>query len=291
MIEKAVDGIEEKHEIINKTLKCGIIMPISECDTCPASHWQDVKQIIIEAVKSITDYDVTIKLVSEADETRVIHKTIIENLYFNDVVICDISGKNPNVMLELGLRLAFDKPTVIIKDQDTIPAFDSSVIEYVKYPRSLHYLEIQDFQENLALKVLRTFEIAKKDPKYSTFLKQFGDFEVVSLEKNEITPEKYIIDTLQDLKVEIKQLKFLIKEENLFDKKISIRDVDSVGSLGKTMIKELILTFKLKHPNLDLFKSFNQINTIIEEKIDPSKYFRNYGEYEEYVKQTIKEIS
>jgi hypothetical protein len=33
--------------------------------------------------------------------------------------LCDVSGKNANVMFELGLRLAFDNPTIIIKDDKT----------------------------------------------------------------------------------------------------------------------------------------------------------------------------
>ena len=57
-----------------------------------------------------------------------IHKTIVQNLYLNPIVVCDVSGKNANVMFELGLRLAFDKPTIIIKDDKTDYSFDTSVV-------------------------------------------------------------------------------------------------------------------------------------------------------------------
>jgi hypothetical protein len=49
------------------------------------------------------------KMVSESEEIRVIQESIVQNLYDNDIVVVDVSGKNPNVMFELGLRLAFDK--------------------------------------------------------------------------------------------------------------------------------------------------------------------------------------
>jgi len=42
------------------------------------------------------------------------------------MIVCDISGRNPNVMFELGLRLAFDKPAIIIKDEITPYSFDTS---------------------------------------------------------------------------------------------------------------------------------------------------------------------
>ena len=91
---------------------CGIVMPISGMDGCSESHWSDVLRIISEA---IDEADFEGNLVSNADDVGIIHKRIIQNLYDNPMVVCDVSGKNPNVMFELGLRLAFDKPTVIIR--------------------------------------------------------------------------------------------------------------------------------------------------------------------------------
>lgn len=75
-----------------------------------------MKRVISEA---ITDAGLHPSLVSDASDVGIIQKRIIENLYFNPIVVCDVSGKNPNVMFELGLRLAFDKPTIIVKDNRT----------------------------------------------------------------------------------------------------------------------------------------------------------------------------
>ncbi len=55
------------------------------------------------------------------------------------IVVCDISARNANVMFELGMRLAFDKPTVIIKDERTPYSFDISSIEHLDYPSDLRY--------------------------------------------------------------------------------------------------------------------------------------------------------
>ncbi|VVD91649.1 hypothetical protein PHO31112_01652 [Pandoraea horticolens] len=90
-------------------------MPISNTDPYPNGHWADVKAIITQAVQQIADYEpFTVDLVSSSDSGGVIQKQILHQLYSSDIVICDVSSKNPNVMLELGIRLAFDKPVVLI---------------------------------------------------------------------------------------------------------------------------------------------------------------------------------
>jgi hypothetical protein len=114
-----------------KLAVCGIIMPISSIDGCNETHWQDVREIVDEAIQSAGFEP---NLVSNAGDVGIIQKRIIQNLYENPIVICDVSGKNQNIMFELGLRLAFDKPTIIIKDDKTTYSFDTSPIEHLEYP-------------------------------------------------------------------------------------------------------------------------------------------------------------
>ena len=171
---------EGKSESLVEKPICGIIMPISSIDNCSADHWTEVKKIISEA---ICDAGYTPNLVSNAEDIGIIQKRIIQNLYDNDIVVCDVSGKNPNVMFELGMRLAFDKPAIIIIDDKTDYSFDTSPIEHLSYPRDLRYYSILNFKEQLKAKILATVEKSKSDPKYTTFLKNFGEFEVAHVEK------------------------------------------------------------------------------------------------------------
>ncbi len=119
----------EASRVVRQHVSCGLIMPISPLDGCSADHWLDVKAIITEAVESIDQEKFIVKLVSGADDVGVIQKRIVQNVYSSDVVVCDVSAKNPNVMFELGLRLAFDKPTVIVKDDKTDYSFDTAIID------------------------------------------------------------------------------------------------------------------------------------------------------------------
>lgn len=119
--------------------QCGIIMPISAIDGCHESHWLEVLAILKEVINTA---GLKGDVVSYADEVGIIQKRIINNLYSNPIVICDVSGKNPNVMFEFGMRLAFDKPTIIIKDDCTSYSFDTSPIEHLEYPIDLNYINI-----------------------------------------------------------------------------------------------------------------------------------------------------
>jgi hypothetical protein len=151
----------------DKKLVCGIVMPISLIDGCDESHWADVQDILTEAIEA-AGFDAN--LVSNADDVGIIHKRIIQNLYENPVVVCDVSGKNPNVMFELGLRLAFDKPTIIVKDDKTAYSFDTSAIEHIEYPRDLRFSRIVEFKQKLAEKIKSTHQKASSDSSYTTFL-------------------------------------------------------------------------------------------------------------------------
>src|ERR1035437_5599667 len=123
---------------------CGLIMSISPIDGCTEQHWSDVREILFDAIR---EAGFEPSLVSDADDVGIIQKRIIQNLYSNPIVVCDVSGKNPNVMFELGLRLAFDKPTIIVKDEKTSYTFDTSPIEHLTYPRDLRFNQITKFKK------------------------------------------------------------------------------------------------------------------------------------------------
>ena len=179
-------------------LMCGIVMPISSIDGCSESHWSDVHDILSEA---IYDAGFEANLVSNADDVGIIQKRIIQNLYDNPVVVCDVSGKNPNVMFELGMRLAFDRPTIIVKDNKTTYTFDTSPIEHLEYPCDLRFGQIVEFKEKLSEKIQRTYEKSTTDATYTTFLKHFGEFKVAKIDQKEVSSQELILDELRSLRV------------------------------------------------------------------------------------------
>ena len=188
---------------LNENPTCGIIMPISAIDGCTAEHWAEVKSILSEAIEK-AGYSAS--LVSDANESGIIQKRIVQNIYDNEIVVCDVSGKNPNVMFELGMRLAFDKPTIIVIDDNTNYSFDTTIIEHISYPRDLHYPSIIKFKEKLKEKICATMKKAKEDTDYSTFLKNFGKFEVAHIESKKGSLDDVMITKLDDLSKQVNQL-------------------------------------------------------------------------------------
>lgn len=182
---------------------CGIVMPISAIDGCDETHWLEVRDIL---GTSIDLAGFRPNLVSLGDDVSVIHKRIVQNLYENPLVVCDVSGKNPNVMFELGMRLAFDRPTIVIKDDRTTYSFDTSPIEHITYPRDLRYPAMVAFGKELTAKVQATAKRAADDPTYSTFLKHFGEFKAPKIETREVSGMEYVLDELKTMRKTVERL-------------------------------------------------------------------------------------
>jgi hypothetical protein len=245
------DSKPEKKQELSALPKCGIVMPISSIDNCTAEHWSEVLTILRDV---ITSADFEPNLVSDADDIGIIQKRIIQNLYSNEVVLCDVSCKNPNVMFELGLRLAFDKPTIIIKDDKTDYTFDTSIIEHLGYPRDLRFNKIISFKENLKKKILATHSKATKDPNYSTFLKNFGEYKIAHLTEKEVSSEKFILNTLEELKDQMFQLKRnqyaqteLLTAKTVTKTSNDNKRVEQVKNLINQLINDYMKTKGIKH--------------------------------------------
>jgi cell fate (sporulation/competence/biofilm development) regulator YlbF (YheA/YmcA/DUF963 family) len=171
-------------------------MPISAIPPeYDATHWADVRRVLDGAIEAA---GMVPQIVSDSFETDVIQRRIVHNLYENPVVVCDVSGLNPNVMFELGMRLTFMKPVVIVTDDVKRIPFDTGVIEHLAYPRDLHIHRTQEFSDQLSekIKLLRE-QVAGK--KFKSFLEAFGKFEVFQPSTESVPADRYIAERLEEL--------------------------------------------------------------------------------------------
>lgn len=269
---KKPEGAEKAH------LTCGLIMPISAMDGCTVEHWIEVKNIISDAIESIEDITFLPRLVSDQDDVGVIQKRIVQNIYTSDIVICDVSCKNSNVMFELGMRLAFDKPTILIKDDKTDFSFDTGVIEHLLYPRDLRFSRIVAFKKSLAEKVVATYQAARSDPNHSTFLKNFGSFKVASVDQTVGTPDQVMLDMMQDLTKEVARISRRVSRE------AGPTSFSSREAMSPDFIDELI--YALKHYK-DRNPSATMESCIGDESfysylLDKIKVGHNFKSYEDF---------
>lgn len=165
--------IKQNQELSNEDEKkrCGIVMPISHHPDYSPNHWKSVLDILFEA---INETEFSPNLVSNEVEIGVIHDRIWSNLFNNEMIVCDLSSINPNVMFELGIRLAFDKPVIIIKDDKTRYLFDTGNIEHLNYPSTLEYHEIVHFKQELIKRINATYNKFIKEKNFSPYLKDLN---------------------------------------------------------------------------------------------------------------------
>jgi hypothetical protein len=190
--EKAEEKVEVKAEA--KREMCGIVMPIAECDGCDPKHWLQVRGIIKKAAE-IAGFDADI--VSNGTKGDIIQQRILQNLLDNPIVVVDMSGRNANVMFELGLRLSIAKPTILIKDFETPFSFDTGLIEHLEYPRSLNHPMIETFIKDLSAKITR---LTSKNNNYVPFIKALGPYKVVEQDVKEVPQMEIMMDAINDLR-------------------------------------------------------------------------------------------
>lgn len=151
-----------------------VIMPFTKT---PLRDPSDLTEFFETNVKHCIESDTTLEhqyIVRRSDDTFDITAQIIRDVYTADIVLCDLSGENanPNVMYELGIRLAIsNKPVILFREANpkNRPIFDIAgfyAFEYrpQQYRRLEQYIigKLKKFEtgeevyESPVLKVLRT---------------------------------------------------------------------------------------------------------------------------------------
>lgn len=178
-------------------------MPISAFRDYDTNHWAAVRDVI---ERSITEAGFNPVPVWEHSSTDIIQGRIIRNLYELPLVVCDISGLNPNVMFELGLRLAFKLPVVLLADDKTKPPFDTNGIEHLFYDPSLHFQRTEKFIENLASK-LKNLHEAHQGGQYRAFIDVFGAFAAFEPNGQKIEINEYLAQRLDEISSAVARLR------------------------------------------------------------------------------------
>ncbi len=229
---------------------CGIIMPIAEMSTIyTVEHWKDVRRIIDKAIEAA---GYTPRMVSEAAEVNVIQASIVTNLAENSIVVCDVSGKNANCMFELGLRLAFDKPTIIIKDELTGYSFDTSPVKHLGYRSDLRFQNVMNFMDELTSTIRATAEAAS-EPSYSPFLNAFGK-RPKNIPQSEGTALDYVLKRVDRLSAEMSEVANRISSAVPVQREH--RFMNKSSSVNKLDINSALLT------SMELNSIMSEINTL-----------------------------
>lgn len=126
---------------------CFVIMPIADCDGYEKGHFAHVYDDIIKPAIDKTEF--TAIRADEVKETNFIHLDILKKLIDAPIAVCDLSTRNPNVLFELGIRQAFDKPVVLIQEKGTPKIFYIAPLRYLEYSKEMKYHEVLESQKSL----------------------------------------------------------------------------------------------------------------------------------------------
>lgn len=227
-----------------KVEECFVIMPISDPKGYEDGHFKHVYDDIVSKACEIAGYKPI--RADDVNETNLIHADILRKIIDTPMAVCDLSNRNPNVLFELGIRQAFDKPVVLIQERGTLPIFDISILRYTEYHKERIYHNVLDDQQKIAIAITATKKATENGDGLNsiiTLLSLTSPAEIKDFQQIESNP------MMQLIMAEISSLKKEIK----FASSISINSEDYVDGLHGdiTIIKASITnaTFFINNEN------------------------------------------
>ena len=134
--------------------KCFVMMPISEQGDYPEEHFTKIYEQIFKPAIEDAGYQ-PYRVDENAISDHIINK-IFSAIQECPMALCDLSNRNPNVLYELGLRQAYDKPVVLVQDEKTDKIFDISGISTVFYKSDRVFENVIDAREKIKKAIIDT---------------------------------------------------------------------------------------------------------------------------------------
>ncbi|MCG9493625.1 hypothetical protein MCL36_13895 [Acinetobacter pittii] len=295
--KKTQDTIEVKEAPENND--CFIIMPIADHPDYKQGHFKRVYDDIFKPACIAAGYRPV-----RADDTKqanLIQLDILQKLLESPMAICDLSTRNPNVLFELGLRQAFDKPTILVQEEGTPRIFDINIFRYVEYRNSLDYREVLADQLAIEEVLKETKQAVAEGKSVNSIIKllsitspaslqdtsKFGEqeyFQVLMSEiqglknslvrNNNFTNSKYLINPENERKYNSQ-----IRVRVLVDNEMPLETVEELMAYISTLANNPTFTL-LEDKELNNFITFNCKPDASEEVIEKIRNFASINNIE-----------
>lgn len=216
--------------------KCFVIMPISDQGDYPMGHFAKVYEQIIKPSVEAAGYEAY--RVDENNICDVIINKIFSAIQECPMAICDLSNRNPNVLYELGLRQAYDKPVVLIQDDKTEKIFDISGINTIFYKNTRVYEDVIEARENIKKAILAT-KVGKMNTLAKIVKASTADFSDI-----EVSWGDKISVMLENIYSEIKEVKN--KEEKVYLHLVTSEQIKGITS----PYIQLVMEFECDNPTI-----------------------------------------
>lgn len=148
---------------------CFILMPIADPEGYTKGHFKHVYEDILAPACVKAGFQAI--RADDIKQTNLIHLDVLQKIIEAPMALCDLSSRNPNVLFELGLRQAFDKPVVLVREIGTLNIFDIAPLRYTEYRKERVYHEVLEDQENIANAIKATNEAFEKGQGINSIVK------------------------------------------------------------------------------------------------------------------------
>ena len=213
--------------------KLFFISPIGEEGSEIRRHFNDVK-LIIEVCALQLGYEFVSPELTDSPVD--LHTQIFENLEKSDIVVADIAFNNPNVFYELTIRMALNKPVVIVQSLKNNIPFDISGLSVIRFDWS-----DSDKRESVKEKI-------KSQIKSFNENKQSSNRVAELIKRNQIIINETVKEKIDKEIEELNGKKLLIENE------IKILE-DQKFSLGSLDVNNIISKLESIEKNLNSFDS------------------------------------
>lgn len=231
---------------------CFIIMPISEPVGYESGHFKRIYDDIFKP--ACIGAGLNPIRADDIEATGMIHINVLQKLLNSRMAICDLSSHNPNVLFELGIRQAFDMPTVLVQEEGTELIFDIAPLRYCVYRKNHLYREVIEDQKKLTDFLKNTSESLEKGEIVNSIIELLNMNKAVKGEENADSDSityNYILS-------EINQLKNEIRKANI----LQLQSYDSDENYDKILssLKQLTEIVKNGTPDNIFKKNYNDLS-------------------------------
>lgn len=247
-----------------KNKKCFVIMPFSTPKGYEENHFTKIYEQIIKP--AVTNAGLEPERVDENLLSTDIVTKIFKGLTKCDMAICDLSSKNPNVLYELGIRQAYNKPVLLIKDEKTENIFDVGGLTTIPYESNRLYENVTDAVERITQALID--HLSNKEGVIDIIRGRLGDeFKASEIPTSKsMNKDDIIISLLSSLTEDMDSIKRRINR----DKDVHIVNINRFNENAYLRIREELLVIRKK---LKMLEEENFKNVNIKSMIQKCNYF------------------
>lgn len=203
------DGKQPKSTTRKGEKLCFVMMPFTEPEGYPPEHFKRVYRYLIQPACEQAGFKPL--RVDDINTSNHIVIDILRYIVEADMAICDLSARSPNVLYELGIRHAFNRPVTLIKDLRTARMFDIQGLRDIEYDETLRVDGIESVVPVIAESLTNTYGSNSGSPGNSV-IQLLGIAPATMPEVMSISPEtSLLLGALEEMRERLRRMESLIR--------------------------------------------------------------------------------